>query len=92
MYKRQRVQTPTLAIIEKHNEQIKNFKPEKYYGITAKAGALQLVWRSEKTKDGRIFDKETAEKIYKKVCGGKCTVISADKKVKKTYAPLLRCV
>ena len=84
-----RVQTPTLAIIEKHNAQIKNFKPEKYYGITAKAGALQLVWRSEKTKDGRIFDKETAEKIYKKVCGGKCTVISADKKVKKTYAPLL---
>ena len=84
-----RVQTPTLAIIEKHNAQIKNFKPAKYYGIKARAGALELVWRNEKTKDVRIFDRETAEKIYKKVCGGKCTVISADKKVKKTYAPLL---
>ena len=84
-----RVQTPTLAIIEKHNAQIKNFKPAKYYGIKARAGALELVWRNEKTKDVRIFDRETAEAVYKKVCGGKSTVVSADKKTKKTYAPLL---
>lgn len=84
-----RVQTPTLAIIEKHNAQIKNFKPAKYYGITAKAGNLQLVWRNEKTKDVRMFDRETAEAVYKKVCSGECTVASADKKIKKTYAPLL---
>lgn len=84
-----RVQTPTLAIIEKHNEQIKNFKPAKYYGITAASGQLHLIWKNAKTKDTRIFDKKTADDIYKKVCAGKCCVISADKKTKKTYAPLL---
>ena len=33
-----RVQTPTLAIIEKYYERIKNFKPQKYYGIEVVSG------------------------------------------------------
>ena len=65
-----RVQTPTLAIIEKHNAQIKNFKPVKYYGVAATSGQLRLIWRNEKTKETRIFNKETADLIHKKVCGG----------------------
>lgn len=84
-----RVQTPTLAIIEKHNAQIKNFKPVKYYGVTATSGQIRLIWRNEKTKETRIFNKETADLIYKKVCGGQCIADAADKKTKKIYAPLL---
>lgn len=84
-----RVQTPTLAIIEKHNEQIKNFKPSKYYGLTASSGSLNFIWKHSKTKDTRIFDKETADRLYKKAAGGVCTITKLDKKTKKTYAPLL---
>lgn len=84
-----RVQTPTLAIIEKHNAQIKNFKPVKYYGIEARTGQLRLIWRSAKTKETRIFNKDAADLIYKKVCGGQCIVDMVDKKTKKTDAPLL---
>ena len=39
-----RVQTPTLAIIEKYYERIKNFKPQKYYGIEAVSGKMMFVW------------------------------------------------
>lgn len=35
-----RVQTPTLAMIAKREEEIRKFKPEEYYGITCTAGGI----------------------------------------------------
>lgn len=36
-----RVQTPTLAIIESREEEIRSFKPEDYYGLTCHAGGIK---------------------------------------------------
>ena len=49
-----RVQTPTLAMIAKREEQIRNFVPKPYYGIRAEAGALKLIWR-DKIKQHVLF-------------------------------------
>ena len=37
-----RVQTPTLAIIARREEEIRKFKPEDYFGVTLQAGGIQL--------------------------------------------------
>ena len=44
-----RVQTPTLAMIAKREEEIRNFKPEDYYGMHVTAGAVQFVWQDRKS-------------------------------------------
>jgi len=94
-----RVQTPTLAMIAKREAQIKEFKPQSYYGITAKvekpgtqgneAFALTLTWQDQKSKSYRSFDKERIEKLVKELNGKDGTIIEVKKSPKKTYAPLL---
>lgn len=85
-----RVQTPTLAMIARREEEIKSFQPKPYYGVTALAdGSLRLVWQDSKTKDIRTFDKEKADKIAADVSGKKAEVIEVDKSHKKSFAPQL---
>ncbi|HIT05577.1 MAG TPA: DNA topoisomerase III [Candidatus Scybalocola faecipullorum] len=84
-----RVQTPTLAIIEKYYERIKNFKPQKYYGIEVVSGKMMFVWHERQSKNTRIFNKEKAEQIIRQVQNGRLDIVKADKKRKKVYAPQL---
>ncbi|MBO9131020.1 DNA topoisomerase III [Bacillus sp. 165] len=84
-----RVQTPTLAMIAKREEEIKNFKPKAYYGVTAVAEHLKLVWQDSKTKEIRTFDKEKAAKILTEVRNLSAEVIEVEKTYKKTYSPQL---
>ena len=46
-----RVQTPTLAIIAKREEEIKNFVPKPYYGLNVKIGNILFTWQDIKTKN-----------------------------------------
>src|SRR5699024_1479720 len=81
-----RVQTPTLAIIASREEEIKNFKPKTYYGIEAIAkGSLKLTWQDEKNNT-RIFAKEKANDLIKKLTGKTLQITNIDKKLKKQYA------
>lgn len=88
-----RVQTPTLAIIAGREEEIRNFVPKPYYGITAKSQLppLNLTWRDEKSKSFRSFDQERVEGIIKKIeAGGGQGLVTEVKRIpKKTYAPQL---
>lgn len=43
-----RVQTPTLAMIAKREEDIKNFKPVPYYGLRAAVDGMTLTWQDKK--------------------------------------------
>ena len=53
-----RVQTPVVAIVASREEEIKQFKPQTYYGIEAKAAdGLTLTWQDAEG-NGRSFDKE----------------------------------
>jgi len=85
-----RVQTPTLAMIAKREEEIRNFQPKAFYGIAAIAGNnLRLVWQDSQTKDIRIFSKEKCEKIVTSLKNKNAEVIEVNKVLKKSYSPQL---
>ena len=46
-------------------EQIREFKPEDYYGITLQAGNVRWTWRDGKSGSLRTFKKERAQEIKK---------------------------
>lgn len=85
-----RVQTPTVAIIAKREEEIRNFKPKKYYGIKAKASdGLSLTWQDSHSGDIRTFSKEKADKLLQKTNKSQAKITEINKKQKKSYAPQL---
>ncbi|RKD34027.1 DNA topoisomerase III [Lacrimispora algidixylanolytica] len=87
-----RVQTPTVAIIAKREEEIKNFLPKPYYGITAKCQnpSLTFTWREEGSKSYRSFDKSRVEALLAKMKEEKEGLVTDVKSVpKKTYSPQL---
>jgi DNA topoisomerase III len=84
-----RVQTPTLAIIAKREEEIKNFKPKTYYGVTAVADKFKLVWQDSKTKDIKTFNRDKCSKIITSIKGKNAEVVEVKKVNKKAFSPKL---
>ena len=86
-----RVQTPTLAMIAKREAQIREFKPQPYYGIGAKSlnPALSLTWQDKKTKSSRSFDKERMETLFRSLQGESAVVTEIKKVPKKSFSPML---
>ncbi|MCM1990987.1 DNA topoisomerase III [Oceanirhabdus seepicola] len=83
-----RVQTPTVAMIVQREEDIKNFKPKDYYGISGKANGFTLNWMNKK---GQLstFNEEEAKTVMVKVKGQTGKVVDVTKTDKKNYAPAL---
>lgn len=86
-----RVQTPTLAIVAKREEEIRQFIPKLYYGLTAVAeGQVQLQWQDQQTKDVKTFSKEKADQLLTSLKQEKSAeVIEVTKAHKKSFAPQL---
>ena len=82
-----RVQTPTLAIIARREEEIRKFKPEEYFGVTLQAGGVQWTWKDAKSGSYRTFQKERAEAIQRDSSGAALEVVSVTSRPKKTMAP-----
>ena len=82
-----RVQTPTLAMIARREQEIREFKPEDYYGITLQAGNVRWTWRDGKSGSLRTFKKERAQEIQTKAGKSSLTITKVSRKPKKTYAP-----
>ena len=82
-----RVQTPTLAMIAKREEEIRSFKPKDYYGISLWAGDVRWTWRDEKSRSLRTFHKERTEEIIGKLGNAALEITSVTNKEKKTFAP-----
>ncbi|HJC51561.1 MAG TPA: DNA topoisomerase III [Candidatus Anaerostipes avistercoris] len=83
-----RVQTPTLAMIAEREEEIRKFRPEKYYGWKVPALGMSFVWEG-KNGNQRIFKKETAQAVGKKLKGQNITITKVQRREKKSYAPEL---
>lgn len=84
-----RVQTPTLGIIAKRDEEIRNFRPKKYYGLQFNTtNGLSLTWYGA-NKNSRIFNKGQAEQLQKKLKNKNATVKDIVIKQKKQFAPQL---
>ena len=44
-----RVQTPTLSMIDQRERQIREFKPETYYGLTLSGAGVSWTWQDKKS-------------------------------------------
>ncbi len=84
-----RVQSPTLEMIQKKEEEIQKFRPKDYYGVNIDTGKLKFTWQEKGSNNTRTFDKKKAEDIIKKIDGKDGKVVNVDKTFKKTYPPKL---
>ncbi len=82
-----RVQTPTLAMIQKREKEIRKFVPKEYYGISLETQDVKWTWCEEKTRSFRTFSREKAEQIKGKLENASLEVTNVEKKAKKTMAP-----
>lgn len=85
-----RVQTPTLAILVRRQQEINAFVPEKYFTVTADFGDYQGLWFKEGEKnDTRIQSAETARAIASEVKGKEGTVVKWESVPKQELPPQL---
>ena len=86
-----RVQTPTLAMIAGREEEIRNFRPKSYYGLTARTSSpsLSLTWQDQKSGGMRSFDRERMERLLKELRDQPVKIVQVKRTPKKTMAPLL---
>ena len=82
-----RVQTPTLARIARREEEIRQFTPKEYYGVSVETQDVKWTWRDEKTKSFRTFSREKAEEIRRKTETASLEVTRIEEKTKKSMAP-----
>ena len=82
-----RVQTPTLAMISAREEEIRQFKPQEYYGLNLLAGGIRFSWQDPKSGSRRSFSKERMEDLKAKTGNGSLEITEIEKSRKKTYAP-----
>ena len=83
-----RVQTPTIAIINSREEEIKNFVPKDYYGLELKADNIKFIW-ADKSNNTRTYSKEKVEKVLTAIKGQKAVVKEINKTSKKSFSPRL---
>lgn len=84
-----RVQTPTLAMIARREEQIRQFVPKPYYGLSMRAEGVRFQWKDEKSHSAQSFDKERVQKLFDGLKGKEAVISSVKKAPKRTEAPLL---
>ncbi|MBD1379761.1 DNA topoisomerase III [Metabacillus arenae] len=84
-----RVQTPTLSILAKREQEIKSFQPQPFYGITAETTKMKLIWQEKSSKQTRTFSKEIAEGKIKVLQQKEAVITEVNKKHKKQFAPQL---
>ena len=82
-----RVQTPTLAMIAKREQEIKEFVPQPYYTVIAQAQGVAYTWKDMQSGGGRTFSKERAEEIVRKASGGILRIDRVDRKEKSVAPP-----
>ncbi|MBQ3087174.1 MAG: DNA topoisomerase III, partial [Clostridia bacterium] len=81
-----RVQTPTLALIVKREEEIEKFIPKDYYSVRAYFDGFSGIYRDPKGNT-RFSDPAFAEKILSETKGSKGTIVSLQKEFKHKAPP-----
>lgn len=83
-----RVQTPTLAMIAKREEEIRNFVPRNYYGIKVLTDNINWSWQSNKN-ESHLFNEEKIDKLINTISKQPLKITEINKTTKKKYAPQL---
>ncbi|MGV8145752.1 MAG: DNA topoisomerase III [Alkaliphilus sp.] len=79
-----RVQTPTLALIQGREEEIRTFRPKDFFGITINAMNVDFMWKNT-DNDTRSFDEAYVSKIIKDIESKKAKAVEVEKKLKKKF-------
>lgn len=82
-----RVQTPTLAMIAKREDEIRRFTPVPYYGMIGRVNGMTITWTDQKTHGHSIFDKSRMEELLRAVKGKSGVVTEVSSTMKKTFSP-----
>jgi DNA topoisomerase-3 len=83
-----RVQTPTIAMIAALEDEIRNFRPDYFYGIEASAKGVKFIWH-DKNNDSRSFSREKIENIINTLKSRNFTVTNVSRNKSFTSAPAL---
>lgn len=84
-----RVQTPTLAMICRREQEIKDFVPQDYYGVTARVEGFRLTWKDRRTGGTRLADKKRADEVMGRLVNQKARVTGLHRDKKRERAPQL---
>ena len=88
-----RVQTPTLGMILKREEEIQKFKAKDYYGIeiisTKGNNNLKFRWKDIENKSESTFNEEKIDFILNKVKDKELKIVDVSENIKKKYSPQL---
>ncbi len=86
-----RVQTPTLSIIARREDEIRNFKPEDYYGLRCTTGSgvsrASWTWQHEKSGSLRSFQKEFITGLEQQLRKASLHLGEVHTSSKKTFSP-----
>ena len=83
-----RVQTPTLAIIVAREEEIRKFVPKDYWTVRAGVNGFTLQWQDKKNGQARIFQKEQAEDLVRRLSGKTGVVAEVSRENGRELPPL----
>jgi len=89
-----RVQTPTLALIVRRDEELRNFRSREFFLVVAHlSNGVRARWQMPEDQvdldeEGRLTDRLPAEAIARKVSGQQATVTAFTRKEGKREAPL----
>ncbi len=81
-----RVQTPTLSLIVRREEEIRRFVPKEYWGIAARFQGFTAYWRDSKGI-ASTFDKQRAEELISRLKGKSAVLVRVEKTWKQTPPP-----
>ena len=84
-----RVQTPTLAIIARREQEIRSFVPQPYWGLNLICDNLIFTWQDQKSGSYRTFQEEKLKTLAAEISGATLQVSDVVKILKKTPAPAL---
>ncbi len=84
-----RVQTPTLCLIVRRDQEIRAFMPQDYWEVRANFGDYEGLWIDPKTGETRVMNENQAQEIAAAVKGKPARVAEYEKELKKQLPPLL---
>ncbi len=79
-----RVQTPTLAMVEAREIEIRNFVREDYYGLDLHCQGLKFKY-VDGSNNSRIFSRDDLEKLKGQVSGRNLDIVGVSRNIKKKY-------
>ncbi len=80
-----RVQTPTLNMVYKREEERRNFVPKDFASLKANVDGIDFQWRDRKTGNTREFNIDSMRDLEKKLKNSKPSLRDKKVKLKKSY-------